>query len=271
MSERNRARCCRLVQCLGVLLLTALLSAASGALAQSGGLQDLVRQRTAKNRRADVIQPPSETVSVGAVIRAATFSLTINDDLWKRDAYAYRGMAVLDERYLDFAYGGDDYVVYAFEVPQVRNGGQATVSVVGAADHGDLVLRVSTDGENWTAIGQVDTEGHAGLHLPPVEADRLYLMLDGREGDGIVIGGLVVFFSPDGALPRPTPTPPPDAGADAGPTEPPQGVLGYVPPRRGNAGLSEEERKRDFSRGERADISDEKSGITRAPRINERP
>lgn len=260
----------KVAQCLLVSVGLSVPAQAAGP-TPAASLQDLVQARAATRRaRGAEVRGPETTVQRPyAVIRAGTYALRVDDDSWRRDAYEYQGMAVLDGRYLDFAYGGDDFVTYAFEASEVKNGGRVSLAAIAAADPGDLVLRVSPDNETWTTIGSVDSNGHYGAVIEPQPTERVYLMLDGRSGNGLVLGPCQISFymqrpQHTGLEPTPAPTPAPDEEREetSGP-----GKLGYVPGNRGSAGLDQETRERSFSRGQRVDPSKPGSGITVPERV----
>ncbi len=173
-------------------------------------LQDLIGGGGQTSRvTADVKPASAEFNEVGFKIGSQAYKNDFNDDRWRKECFAFQGMGQLDDKYLDFVYGGDDVIVFCFTAPQVKNGGQLKITATLAADPGDVEISTSSANQDYKKVAAISRLGTLEVDLPPCDGPELYLMLDGRRGNGVVVDDLAVTFNAEGPTPSPTPTPTP--------------------------------------------------------------
>jgi hypothetical protein len=178
-----------------------------GPLAQAESLQDLLsRKKNVKGKVTSIVKSVTTEYKVtGFKIGGSKYTNDFDNDNWRRECFAYQGMGHLDNKYLDFVYGGDDIIIFCLTAPQVRNGGKLKISAVLAADRGDVAISVSFDNLKHKKVAAIDQLGTLEVKLPPSDSGELYIMLDGRAGNGVVVDDLVIELNATG--PKPTPTP----------------------------------------------------------------
>lgn len=207
----------------GVAMLALLAGAAVAALLSPGPLsaaepklQDLIERHSPGPGRVvmDVVQTgTAEWKEVGFKIGGTRYKNDFNDERWRNECFAYQGMGQLDGKHLDFVYGGDDVIVFCFSAPEVRHGGRLRFTVLDGARPLSLEISVSDKNENYRRLASISRLGTLEVDLPPSPGNELYLMLDGRRGQGVVVDDLVVEFHATAPAPTPTPTPTPQPEA----------------------------------------------------------
>ncbi|MBE7558489.1 hypothetical protein HS125_05940 [bacterium] len=170
-------------------------------------LQDLIEGGGAPKVTGSVAAATSELKQVGFKIGGDRYRNNFDDERWRNECFAYQGMGHLDGKYLDFVYGGDDVIVFCLTAPQVKNGGKLKITALIAADPGDVEISTSADHRNYKRVAGISRLGTLEVDLPPSSGDEMYVMLDGRAGNGVVVDDLEITLSAEGPTPTPTPTP----------------------------------------------------------------
>ena len=192
---------------------------------EAASLQDLVDRNMGSKQPTEVQVHAAGPVAgasgdytmVGFKIGSAMYRNDFNSDAWRRECFSYQGMGSLElsapgQKFLDFPYGRDDMIVFCFTAPEVAYGG--TLAVTSVLGPGPVEVSVSSRDADFMRVGRVSGEGRLVVNLPPAAGTELYVMLDGRRGNGLVIDDLEVNFNSQAMQPTPTPTPVPQVKDD---------------------------------------------------------